>query len=118
MLVLPENSTTAGPYLATYNVNVSFCMPYFSSRKIILHHFHVDDNEGKSGIEYGMIIGSDLMIQLGLYSYFKHQVLQLDGVTIPKKEPVGLLSQSDLTSHEVHEVETQTAEPVSTREYT
>ena len=32
--------------------------------------------KGKSGIGYGMIIGNDLMLQLGLLVDFKHEVLQ------------------------------------------
>ena len=45
-----------------------------------------------------MIIGHDLMLQLGLLSEFKHQVLQWDGVTVPMKEPSGLLGKSYFNS--------------------
>ena len=38
-----------------------------------------------------MIIGRDLMVQLGLTADFKRQVLQWDGTTVPMKEPSGLL---------------------------
>ena len=65
-----------------------------------------------------MIIGSDLLVQIGLLAEFKHQVLQLDEVTLPMKEPSGMLGKSDLTSHEMYEVVIQTAEPVSKREAT
>ena len=39
--------TAAGPYCTTHNVKVSFFMTEFSSSKIILHHFYVDNNEGE-----------------------------------------------------------------------
>ena len=65
-----------------------------------------------------MIIGRELMVQLGLLSNFKSQVLQWYGVTMTMKEPIGLLDKSDLTSCEMSEVVIQTAEPVSIREAT
>ena len=35
-------STAAGVYFTTHDVKVPFCMPEFSSRKIINHCFHVE----------------------------------------------------------------------------
>ena len=71
-----EYSTAIGLYCITHDVKVPFCMLEFSIIKITLHHFHVDNNEGESGIGYDMIIGRDLMVQLGLSADFKFQVLQ------------------------------------------
>ena len=51
-----------------------------------------------------MIIGSDIMVQLGLLAEFKRQVLQWDGVTVPMKEPSGLLGQTDKNIREMREV--------------
>ena len=65
-----------------------------------------------------MIIGRDLMVQLGLSDDFKCQVLQWDDDIVLMKEVSSLLRQTDLTSHEMREVVMQTAEPVSTREGT
>ena len=58
------------------------------------------------------------MLKLGLLSDFKRQVLQWDGVTVPTKEPIGLLGQTDLTNQKMHKVAIQNTEPVSTREAT
>ena len=69
-------STAAGPYCMTHDIKVKFCTPEFPSSKIILHHFHVDKNEGESGIGYDMIIGRNLMLQQGLLAEFKRQILQ------------------------------------------
>ena len=88
-------------------------MPEFSSRKIISYHFQVDKNKGESDIVYDMIIGRDLMVKLCLTADFKHEVPQLDGVTVPIKEPIGILGKTYLTSREMHQVLMQTAEPVS-----
>ena len=49
------------------------------------------------------------MVQLGLLDNFKRQLLQGTGVTVPTKEPKGLLSQTDLTSCEMSQVEMKTA---------
>ena len=65
-----------------------------------------------------MIIGHDLMVQIGLTSNFKRQVLQWDGATVHMKDPRNLLGKSDLTKRKMREVVMQTAEPDSTQEAT
>ena len=82
-----EYSTAVGPYCTTYDVKVLFFLPEFSSRKIILHHFHVDNNNFGSDIGYEMIIICDLMVYIGLMDYFKRQVLQWYSTEIIMKEP-------------------------------
>ena len=54
----------------THEVKVPFFMPDFSISKILFHRFHVDNNEGESGIGYDMIIGLNLMVQIGLLDDF------------------------------------------------
>ena len=63
-----------------------------------------------------MIIVSDPMVKLGLSTYFKHRFLKWYGVTLPMKEPRGLLGKSDLTHCEIREGIINTAEPDSSRE--
>ena len=111
-----EHSTAIGTYCTTLDVRVPFCMPDFSNRKIIPHRFHVDNRKGKSEIGYDMIIGRDLMLQLGLSENFKHQILQWYGISALMKEPLCLLYQADLTSREMSKVIMQTEEPFSIRE--
>ena len=111
-------STAAGTYCTTHDFKVPVFMTEFSSSKIISHRFHVDNNEGEFGIGYGVIIGRDLIVQLGLLEYFKPQILQWDGVTVAMKEPIGLRGKTDLTSREMSEVVIHTAKPVSTKEAT
>ena len=91
-------------------------MPEFSSSKIINHCFHVNNDQGESGIGYDMIIGCDLMIQLCLTFDFKHQVLQWYGATVHMKEPSSLLGQSDITKREMHDLVIHTEEPAPTQE--
>ena len=84
-------------------------MPEFSSSNIKVHRFHVDNNKGELGIGYDMIIGHDLVVQLGLTANFKRQVLQWDGAAVPMKYPIELLGKQYLTSSEMHDVVMQTA---------
>ena len=71
-----EYSTSAGLYCTSHDFKVNFGMPELSRSKIIEDRFHVDSDKGESGIGYDMIIGRDLMVQLGLTKNFKRQVLQ------------------------------------------
>ena len=70
-----EYITADGVYCTTHDIKVPFVMPEFSSITIINHRFYVDNGKGKSGIGYEMIIGRDLMVQLGLTANFKRQAL-------------------------------------------
>ena len=99
-----EYSKAAGPYCTTHDIKVSFCIREFSSIKIILHRFHVDNDKGKLDRGYDMIISHNLMVKLGLSTYFKIQLLQSSGITVPMKEPRGLIGKSDLTSCEMRKV--------------
>ena len=58
------------------------------------------------------------MVQLGLTTNFKNQVLQWDGETVPMKETSSLLGKSDLNKREMREVVMKTVEPASTIEAT
>ena len=113
-----DYSTAAGVYSTTHDVKVPFCMPELSGINIINHRFHVDNDEGESGIGYDMIIGRDLMVQLGPKADSKCQSIQWDGATIHMKESSNFLGQSDLTKRKMREVVIQTAEPASVREDT
>ena len=65
------------------------------------------------GIGCDMIIGSELMVHLGLMVDFKHQVLQWNGYAVLTKEPSDLLGKIYKTSNEIREVVIQSAELVS-----
>ena len=81
---------------------------------MINYRFHVDNDKGEWGIGYAMIIGRDLMVQLGLTADFNHQVLQWDGATLHMKEPSSMIGQHDLNKHKMREVVMQSSEPAST----
>ena len=110
-------STAAGTYCTTNDVKVTFCIPLFPSSKRIFHRFYVDNDESESVIGYGMIIGRDLMVHLGLMADFKYQFLQWDFSMLTMKEPRSLLG-NNLTSRKMRWVIIHTEEPASTREDT
>ena len=64
-------STSTGPHCTIHDVKVTFFMQEFSSGQITSYRFRVDNNEDESFIGYDMIVGHDLMVQLGLSAYFK-----------------------------------------------
>ena len=65
-----------------------------------------------------MIIGIDLVVQLGLTTDLQRRFPQWYCIQLPMKEPSGLLGKSDLTSREMRVVVMQTTEPASTIEAT
>ena len=69
-----EYSTTVVVYFTTPNVILPFCMPEFSSSKIINNRFPVNNDKGEAGIGYDMFIVRDLMLHLCLTDNFKRQV--------------------------------------------
>ena len=88
------------------------------SSKIINHQLHAANDKGESGIGYDVIIGHELMAQLGLRANFECQVLQWDVATVHMKESSGLLGKSDLNKSKMREVLMKTADPASTIEAT
>ena len=53
--------------------------------KIIIYILHIYNEDINTGIGYSMIIFQDMMLQLGLVGYFKHNLLEWDGTASPTK---------------------------------
>ena len=113
-----EYIAAADVYCTTHSVKVPFCMLEYFSSKIMNDCLHVDNNNGELDIVYDMIIGHELMVQLGLMDDFKRQILQLNGITLHMKDPRIFLGKSNLTKRKMRKVVMQTAEPASKREAT
>ena len=62
-----------------------------------MHRFHVDNTRGGDRTRYDIIIGRDLILQLG-------QILEWDETVAPMKETGNLLGQPDLTKRDMWEV--------------
>ena len=75
-----------GTYCTKHNVKEPFFMPVFSTRQIITHLLHVNKSKFNSGIGYYMIIGHDLVVKLGLISYFNFSVFGWDDTSVHIKD--------------------------------
>ena len=68
-------SAATGLHCTTHDVRVTFFVLDLSSSNIIEHLFHVNNDKFGSDIGYEMIIGSELIVQLGLAHDFNNQFL-------------------------------------------
>ena len=67
--------TQAGKFTTSNKVNVDFCLPEFSSTKIVSFKCHVDN---KTNSRYDMILGRGLLTSLGMYIQFSENLV-IDG---------------------------------------
>ena len=63
--------TAAGNYNTTHTAKVLFTLPEFSESKILHWDFHLDPETDTQGTGYDMIIGWDLMQELGVLIDFQ-----------------------------------------------
>ena len=74
---------------------VTFSLPEFNLRKQISWVFHVDDRS-ESSSTYDMIIGQDLLGELGIILNFNDKTVTWDTETIPMKDRGTLTTQESL----------------------
>lgn len=92
-------STKAGVFETNKTCKVQFILPEFDQNKIIEWTMHVDDSTSNSN--YDMIIGTDLMVELGMNIEFDRQVMTWEQATVPLKNR-DILSDVDMLN-EIHE---------------
>ena len=93
-------------------------MPYFSRRKIISHQFHVDINEGESGIGYEIIEVRELVVQIILVDGFGHRFQSWENYIVTMNEPGNILGYYNLTKRKNCKVFMQTTDTASKIEAT
>jgi hypothetical protein len=71
---------------------VTFSLPEFNLKKLISWKFHID-NRSKLSSTYDMIIGRDLLGELGIILNFNDHTVTWDTDTIPMKERSTLNTQ-------------------------
>ena len=74
-----EWSTMGGKFFTKYQSLIEFMLPDFSDKKKITHMVHVDGRTKQENTSFDMIIGMDLMTELGL-------VIDLENKSIRWKE--------------------------------
>jgi hypothetical protein len=78
-----EYSTGSGILKTKYETTEQLTLPEFSDKKNITWHFSVF--EGKS-IDYDVVIGRDLMIELGMELSFAKKTVAWEGIEIPMRD--------------------------------
>ena len=74
--------TKAGKFTTTNKCNITFNLPAFYEHREITWNCYVD-NTNNNLSQYDLIIGRDLMHEIGINILFKDAVLEWDGATIP-----------------------------------
>ena len=74
-----EWNTAAGSFSTTTMKQLVFQLPEFSSKKKIVHNFHVTQG---MALTYDMIIGRDLLNELGIVVDFAQKVLTWEGTDV------------------------------------
>ena len=77
--------TYGGSFTTQYSASVGFRLIEFSNSKQIKWDFQVDSTQQSGNVQYDMIIGSDLMAQLGIDIAYSTKEINWDGETIPMK---------------------------------
>jgi Aspartyl protease len=88
-------STIGGQFTTDKTGLVTFSLPEFNLKKQVSWKFHVDDSS-KSSSTYDMIIGRDLLGELGIILNFNDHTLTWDTDTIPMKDKGTLNTQDAL----------------------
>ena len=77
--------TLGGTFYTRRKQYVDFCLPEFSNSRSINWKFHIDETTKPDTALYDMIIGTDLMEELGIDISFKNKDITWDNVTIPMR---------------------------------
>ena len=78
-------STMGGEFITDSTYTVEFALPEFSTDKTITWVVHVDERTDPTVSKYDMIIGSDLLSELGIILDYSDAVITWEHVTVPMK---------------------------------
>ena len=114
----PSNwSTKAGSFKTTKTYKINFILPAFHEKRNISWTAFVDESEKESS-RYDMIIGRDLLEELGINFLFSEQMMEWDNATTPMQDPDQFNEEFiDELEHELlymHDPETTEAERTQT----
>jgi predicted aspartyl protease len=79
-------TTKAGKFTTNKKVTLKFLLPEFNSTKVISWSCHIDESATSSASRYDMIIGRDLLQEIGFIIDFNDYTMTWDEATIPMKE--------------------------------
>ena len=87
-------STLGGTFSTNRKALLDFSFPEKSHNKKVTHVCHVDDKTSRDKANYDMIIGMDLMTEIGIYVNTATKVIHWEGTEIPLKE-CGMLTNRE-----------------------
>src|SRR5687767_11045789 len=114
----PSNWTTkAGSFKTTKTCKINFTLPAFHEKRNISWTAFVDESDKQSS-RYDMIIGRDLLAELGINFMFKEQLMEWDNATTSMQDPSQFNEELiDELEHELlymHDPDTTEAEKIQT----
>ena len=80
-----EYATYGGKFHSKSSASVGFKLIEFENKQQINYKFQVDELQSSREARYDMIIGSDLLNELGINIRYDNNVMEYDGDTIPMK---------------------------------
>ena len=75
--------TGSGVLKTKYESEIHFTLPEFSDKKIIRWNFNITDSKD---LGYDIIIGRDILIELGISLSFKNKSVKWEGISIPMRD--------------------------------
>ena len=84
--------TRGGKFSTTKTTTAKFRLPELHNEREIEWKVHVDESKSPEDTNYDMIIGGDLLIQLGIDITYSKKIIQWDGATLPMRS-IDLLTQ-------------------------
>ncbi|KAI2500432.1 transposition [Fragilaria crotonensis] len=97
--------TMGGQFVTKLQREIKFKLPEFSTSKIVQWVCHEDTHTLRKNAQYDMIIGADLLSELGIEINFNTQRIVWEGVEIPMKEKHVISDLQNATAIYYHSIE-------------
>jgi len=107
-------STGSGTLTTRYESTEELILPEFSDKKIITWHFSAFEN---NDIGYDIVIGRDLMLELGMEISFVKKNVAWEGIEIPMRD-FNRLKRWNISKLEMKAIIQESSEPIATQEAT
>ena len=111
---MKQYSTGNGTFKTKYETTERLMLPEFSDKKNITWHFSVFEG---SDVGYDMVIGRDLMLELGMDISFAKKTVTWEGIEIPMRD-FNKLRKWNISKMEMNAIIQESAEPIVTQEAT
>ena len=106
-----EYSTGSGILKTKYESKIHFALMEFSDKKIIEWKFSVTDSKD---LGYDMIVGRDLLTELGIDISFKRKIVSWEGIDIPMRD-FNRLRKWNISKYEINVIIEESKEPIVTQ---